>query len=167
MENPDLIDVDINFNHDIIKELLDINLSIVNINLDVNSLVKYGSQKQFGKGYRRLYDWFNLFETNIVYLKNGQDIEIKPLKYLKNNDKNCYYFCLTGLIILFQVFSDGNHRTAQEYYFRMTNKYIDSKKMDKINHLFSKFDYYIFRTSEHKTYEMINSILDDLVKIFI
>lgn len=166
MENPDLLNIEIDFNNNIISDLLNINLSIINNNLYMNSYVKYGSQKQFGKGYRRLYDWFNLFQYNIIYLTNGENLEIKKLKYLKNHDKTCYYFCFAGLIILFQVFSDGNHRTAKEYYFKMTNKEIDSKQMDKINHLLSRFDYYVFRTNEYKTYEMINSILEDLVKIY-
>ena len=167
MQNPDIHDVNINFDNYIIKELLDINLNIINANLDLNSIVKYGSQKQFGKGYRRLYDWFNLREYNIIHLSNNETIEIKMLKYLKNKDKNCYYFCVSGLIILFQVFSDGNHRTANDYYFKNTNKYIDSKQMEKINHLFSIFDYYTFRVNNHKIYETINTILDYLVKIFI
>lgn len=167
MQNPDFINININFENPTLKELLDINLSIINNNLDENSLVKYGSNKQFGKGYRRLYDWFHLKEYNILHLSDNKQIEIKLLKYLKNKDPLCYYFCLAGLIILFQVFSDGNHRTAQEYYFKMTHNYINSKKMDKINHLFSIFDYYNFRINEDKIYEMINTILDNLVKIFV
>lgn len=166
VENPDLIDVNIDFDHNIIKELLDINLSIRNSNLQENSFIKYGSQKQFEKGYRRLYDWFHLKEYDIIYLSDNNKMDIKFLKPLKHENKDAYYFCMSGLIILFQVFSDGNHRTAQEYYFKNTGKCIDYKKMEKINHLFSTFDYYGFRINEHKIYEMINMILDNLVKIF-
>jgi len=167
MQNPDLIDINIDFNHPIINELLNINLSIINRNLDVNSFVKYGSEKQFGKGYRRLHDWFHLKEYDIIYLSDNNKFDIKFLKSLKRENKDAYYFCISGLIILFQVFSDGNHRTANEYYFKNTNKHIELEKMKKINHLFSLFDYYTFRVNEYKIYEMINMILDNLVKIFI
>lgn len=167
MQNPDLIDINIDLNHPLIKELLYINLSIINRNLDANLLVKYGSEKQFAKGYRRLHDWFHLKQYDIIYLSDNNKINVKFLKSLKIENKDAYYFCISGLIILFQVFSDGNHRTAQEYYFKNTNKHIELKKMEKINHLFSLFDYYSFRINEYKIYEMINTILDNLVKIFI
>ena len=164
MQNPDIIELNIDFTEPIIKELLDINLDILNNNcLDT---IIYASPLQFSKGYRRLYDWFYLTKYDIIYLSTNESIEIKILKTLKRDNKVAYYFCLAGLIVLFQVFSDGNHRTAHDYYFKKTGKVIKYEKIMKINKLFSIFDYYVYRINDYKMYELLNTIIDYLVKIY-
>jgi hypothetical protein len=166
MQNPDMIDLNIDFTDFTIKELLEINLDILNNNNNNPQPIRYASQLQFSKGYRRLYDWFHLTKYGIIYLSTNESIEIKLLKTLKNDNKNAYYFCLAGLIILFQVFSDGNHRTAHEYYLKKTGKIIKYEKNAKINKLFSIFDYYGYRINDHKMYELLNTILIELIKIY-
>lgn len=58
----------------------------------------------YSKGLERINNWRNLFHS-------------RHFLYLQQNIK---YFVLSALIILFQVYGDGNHRTASYFYKKHT-----------------------------------------------
>lgn len=166
MNNPDLIELNIDFNHPVIYELLHINLDILNKQKKDDMLsIEFASTGQFSKGYRRLYDWFHLKEYGNLELTSNKYLQIDNLESMKYNE-HLYYFCLSGFIILFQVFSDGNHRTAEQYYWVKTKRKINTAQMCEINSLFNIIDYYNFRVDESKIYKNMEMILNYLVKIY-
>lgn len=165
MNNPDIIELNIDFKHPVIFEILQINLEILNKKNGCTTLIEYGSNQQFSKGYRRLYDWFHLKEYGKIELSYNKYIKFDSLESIKSNE-HLYYFCLSGLIILFQVFSDGNHRTAEQYYLLKTKKKISIAQMCEINSIFNIIDYYNFRIDEHKMYKNMEMIVNYLVKIY-
>lgn len=89
------------------KEFIYYNAEIRNISHDA-------IDKQFSKGLDRLKSWLLLYNHSIYwhpYTKKTQEYAAD----FANLNRNQKTFCLTVLMILFQVFGDGNHRTA--YYF--------------------------------------------------
>lgn len=143
----DLCDVDIKF-------LLNINLDIRNNGMSCDALIEYGSEGQFSKGYRRLYDLYDIMNC-VISLNNGVKLDFNDLKILKKKDYSKYVLFISVLIVLFQVFSDGNHRTAQMYYYKKTGDKLSDNIMKKINVLLSSFEYISFRMSLN-TYSDLN-----------
>lgn len=83
-----------------------------------NDLLANGREKQFSKGFERLRTWLNLAYKEHSQL--GVDKYGKPnvVKTLTNPllDKSAKFYALAGLMVIFQVFGDGNHRTASKYF---------------------------------------------------
>jgi hypothetical protein len=103
---------------------------------------------QFNKGINRLETWNHINQQNpFIYVKNNSDYKfIPPKSYQYINELNMLkkeelYFILAGLIIIFQVFGDGNHRTADYFYKRMLNKNISQEQFKKINNILNNVDY--------------------------
>ena len=80
----------------------------------------------------------------------------KIISLLKSEYK---YFILAGLIVIFQVFGDANHRTAKHFYKETTGKSISLNQETKINNLLSNYDYYgITNDPIIKMYEIVNEL---------
>jgi len=127
----------------------------------------------FSKGAERMNTWkYLLNEPPTVYFSNEikphtpdentllQDI-IKQLQYLKNNKIQLYYFIFAALIILFQVFGDGNHRTAAYFMKKYTGNDITLHQMKFINGLMNKLDYHLIKSDPiHILHTLIYDLID-------
>lgn len=129
----------------------------------------------FSKGINRLETWKHLFEDNsVLYFSKSiipqssdeEDLMKKltnNLNYLKENKIYSYYFIFASLIIIFQIFGDGNHRTAQYFMKIMRMPEINMRQMREINNLISTNDYYNINEQPIKrTYELVNEIISIL-----
>lgn len=108
----------------------------------------YLDKNQFSKGRDRLETWLYLTEESpFIYIKNNSLYKFIPpedyqyLTQLKGMKEEKLYFILAGLMIIFQVFGDGNHRTANYFYNKMVDKNITPKQFDKIDEILSNYDY--------------------------
>ena len=81
-------------------------------------------EKQFSKGIDRLRSWLLLYQTNISWNPYTERI-----------------FCLTALLITYQVFGDGNHRTAYHFYEKHTGYAISERLKQNINDFYRYHDY--------------------------
>ena len=128
----------------------------------------------FSKGLERLATWKHLFKDNsVLYFSKiitpqtsddeqlMKDITTK-LNYLKENKIYSYYFIFASLIILFQVFGDGNHRTAQYFMKIMSEPEIIMRQMSEINNLLSRYDYYNINESPIKR---MNQLINEIISI--
>jgi hypothetical protein len=135
---------------------------------------KDNNKNLFSKGFERLDTWKQLFKyipsvyfSKEIIPKTPQDIEainkiINKLTYLKNNNKFIYFFIFSSLIIIFQVFGNGNHRTAQ--YFMKSNQQcnISEKQMKRINLLLNCNDYYVVKNNP---IQEMSKLITSLIKI--
>jgi len=83
-----------------------------------NDLLANGRQKQFSKGFDRLHTWLNLSYKEYSQFgvdKYGKPIIVKTLTNPRLN-KSARIYALAGLMVIFQVFGDGNHRTSSNYF---------------------------------------------------
>jgi hypothetical protein len=128
----------------------------------------------FAKGFQRLDTWTNLLSDppNLYFTKEiipkspaeQQHLNelVNNLDYLKENKKETFYFILASLIIIFQVFGDANHRTANYFMKNMTYLEINKAQMNKINELLSRNDYYTIK--ENPIINM-NNLINVLIQI--
>jgi hypothetical protein len=129
----------------------------------------------FSKGINRLETWKHLFEDNsVLYFSKvivpqtliEEDLMRKltsKLNYLKEKNIYSYYFIFASLIILFQIFGDGNHRTAQYFMKIMRFPQINMSQMREINNLISRSDYYNINEQPIKRmYKLVNEIISIL-----
>ena len=127
----------------------------------------------FSKGLERLDTWKYLFQTSpsLYFLKEiiPQTFEenrvlnelIQKLIYLRENNKYIYFFIFSSLIIIFQVFGNGNHRTAQFFMKTMRHVNINEKQMKEINNLLNYNDYYVVKNNPIKEMsKLINSLIN-------
>lgn len=97
---------------------------------------KNNNENLFSKGRDRFERWK---ELESIKLDNE---EIKQrLTIIRNSNKHHFYFVISALIIIFQVFGDGNHRTAVYYFNKMTNSTIKDTQITKIQNILRTFDY--------------------------
>jgi hypothetical protein len=128
----------------------------------------------FSKGINRLKSWDKLFQDEpILYFSKEiiptnseenillQNI-INKLKSLRNYDRIYYFFILAGLIIIFQIFGDANHRTAKYFYKNMTGKDITYQQEMRINDLLRRYEYY---SIENKPIYKMDKIINELIEI--
>jgi hypothetical protein len=129
----------------------------------------------FSKGRERLDTWkhlmldnFTLFFSKVITPQSSEEKRlmsamIYKLYYLKKYKIHSYYFIFAALIILFQVFGDGNHRTAQQFMKLMRANEITMLQMREINNLLNTNDYYNINKSPIKQmYKLINNIINIL-----
>ena len=141
MQNPDIHDVNINFDNYIIKELLDINLNIINDNLDLR--IKYMMHELTDEKYKQLlqsrekqneknHEFDMIFRTYVVAARDiilnfvnlpdkNNKIERQPYVYTElTNLRNYINECFQRLIPVFN-----------NYVWNIT-KYKDRFKVEKI-----------------------------------
>lgn len=108
---------------------------------------------------------FLYFIENPDYnVNNPNDTNIlKELQIIKETKLDKYYFILASLIIIFQVFSDGNHRTANEFYRIYTGNNISPKQFEEIKNIRynNRYDY----TDLESNPEIIKQIISELERI--
>lgn len=111
-----------------------------------NELLKNFMEKQFSKGFRRLKVWLDLaYKIPPIFIDiNGVNHTIKSLN-IENSDSK--YFALAGLMVVFQVFGDGNHRTAGEYFKKNTGKTLTEQELNIIKNINQRYDWYSIITN--------------------
>jgi hypothetical protein len=133
-----------------------------------NYLSENNNQRLFSKGMDRLQTWVKLlqdepqlyFSKKIVPENSEQQIILQKIIHkLKSKYK---FFILAGLIVIFQVFGDGNHRTAKYFYKLTTGENIYLNQEKKINNLLRNNDYY---TISKNPIIQLNSIISELINI--
>jgi hypothetical protein len=95
-----------------------------------NSLVSNNTISHWNNYF--MEDRYRLYTKGTVRLDNLCRVYDNPLYKQLNTDEA--WFVLSGLIILFQVFGDGNHRTARFLYNKFTGKYFD---FDRVHDIFT------------------------------
>ena len=144
------------------------------------SYLKSNRFELFEKGINRLDTWkallnqppFIYFKESSSYNRNMPDYNcnipdnniISQLIYIKEEDPNKYYFILAAFMIIFQVFGDGNHRTANYFYNKYTGTDISPKKLKAIDNIrrTERYDYYTIKSNPDI---MKNVIINQLVEI--
>ena len=101
-----------------------------------NYYSKKNNKHLFSKGRDRFKKW-----KDLESIKLDNEVIKQILTDIRNSNKHHFYFVIAALIIIFQVFGDGNHRTAAEYFNKMTNSTIKDIQMTKINNILSTFNY--------------------------
>ena len=130
----------------------------------------------FSKGINRLETWDKLFQNEPILYFSKEIIPadskendllqntIEILKKLKEDKPLYYFFIFAGLIIIFQVFGDANHRTANFFYKKMTGKDMTRLQEKYVNNeLLRKYEYYSIENTT-PIYTM-NEIIIKLIKI--
>ena len=75
-------------------------------------------------------DRYRLYTKGTIRLDNLCRVYENPIYRQLNTTES--WFVLCGLIILFQVFGDGNHRTARFLYNKFTGHEVDFDKVHDI-----------------------------------
>ena len=103
-------------------------MDLIVFNSDIQH--KTGNQ-QFSKGFRRLKMWLDLaYKKPPAFIgKNG---ELYIVKSLNVPDSEAKTYALAGLMVIFQVFGDGNHRTADKYFESITRRNLTEQEMEFI-----------------------------------
>lgn len=138
-----------------------------------NPFFSIGNHKNlFAKGIERLNTWKHLmlnsslfFSKPIVSHPDNAKMEKEitdQLNNLKDKNRNSYYFIFAALIIVFQVFGDGNHRTAQYFMELMNVPKINNSQMLEINNLMSPYDY---QNITQNPIQMMHSLIGELIRI--
>ncbi len=136
----------------------------------------YENLNVFSKGLERLNTWKQLLQDNsILYFskiitptteedkKLMHNINTK-INYLKYNNKHLYCFLFASLIIIFQIFGDGNHRTAQYFMKIMGYPKINYIQMNEIDNILFKNDYFIINKYPIKK---MNDIINNLIDVYL
>lgn len=95
----------------------------------------------FSKGVERRNLWLDILRGELpldLVLKPlvVRNILVERINHMKHDDLNTFYFVIAGLMIIFQVFSDGNHRTASQFYYMLTNRHITEKQYNAIKTIY-------------------------------
>ena len=105
-----------------------------------DDLLANGRQKQFSKGFDRLRAWLNLAyrsHPSLIDIDKHGNSTITVVKILDDPRMNrlTKLYVLSGLIVIFQVFGDGNHRTAYEYFKRSAGRELTNQEKQLIGSL--------------------------------
>lgn len=126
---------------------------------------KNENKNLFSKGKERLQTWIGLLqEPSVLYFDKTPEktMILKRMEELKKEKIEHYYFVLAGLIIIFQVFGDGNHRTAKYFYNNITNGLSITKiQENKIDGLMEQYGYNEISINPY----VIDQIIDELKQI--
>ena len=127
----------------------------------------------FSKGRERLNTWIHLLSDNPTLYFTKEVIPSNPyeeglmnemlgkINHNKNNNPYVYFFIMSALIIIFQVFGDGNHRTAQHLMEYMKYKKISKVQAEIIDDILEKNDYInISDNPIEKMHEIIYRLVD-------
>lgn len=127
------------YNQDVGITYEDVKRENVNELGQFQDLIEFNSQiqrrsgnDQFSKGFRRLKMWLDLaYKKPSVFVgKNGEAYAVKSLNVPDSEAKT---YALAGLMVIFQVFGDGNHRTAAQYFQSITGRNLTEQEMEFIN----------------------------------
>jgi len=114
-------------------------------------------EKQFAKGTDRLKSWLILSKLSRVWNPyTCQDSYYEP--FFDNLDEKTKNFCLAVLIIVFQIFGDGNHRTAYLFYEKKLGYPISDELIERIKHFHSQYDFFNLKCDADFIYKIIQLI---------
>ena len=127
----------------------------------------------FSKGMDRFETWRQLFLSSKLVLKGREykigsshdhrvDDFLSEFKKIKSKNPDLFVFICAGMIVIFQVFGDGNHRTANYLYEKMRRKAIRSEQMEGINDLLRVNDYHSITEQPGK----MDTIIRGLISVF-
>lgn len=119
------------------------NTEIYAMLVDYNRLIRGGCdtlEKQFSKGIDRLKSWLLLYLNNVYWNPNTNPYGCYEPEFANLNEKE-RTFCLTALMIVFQVFGDGNHRTAYKFYEKTIGFPITERLKQNITDFYRSYDY--------------------------
>lgn len=71
-------------------------------------------------------------------------------------------FILSALIIIFQVFGDANHRTADKFYYMRTGKHITPQQMKQIDAIGRQMDYGVI---SHNPLQTLPIVIDRIQSV--
>ncbi len=110
-------------------------------------------ETQFSKGLDRLKSWLLLHSRNISWNPYTNPQGFYEPEFAALNEKE-RIFCLTALIIFYQVFGDGNHRTAYYFYEKEMGFPISERLKYNINIFHKNCEYTVMKVNS----ELINKI---------
>ena len=125
----------------------------------------------FSKGMDRFETWKQLFLSAKLVFKgreikgsddDGVDNFLREFKKIKAKNPDLFVFVCAGLIVIFQVFGDGNHRTANFLYEKVRRKEIRREQMEGINDLLRVNDYSSIADEPGK----MDTIIRGLISVF-
>jgi hypothetical protein len=130
-------------------------------------LLRNNRELQFSKNLNRLKYWVHLAYDEPSMLWNGKNsytqindlIINNSINNLRQEEKN---FILTAMIIIFQVFGDGNHRTSYKFFSDETGRELTNKEKTLLDILHRNNSYdVLLRESEpeKKIKQFIKQIL--------
>jgi hypothetical protein len=129
----------------------------------------------FSKGKLRLRSWYRLmkdpptldfpnFSPNEDEMEGIENLSNK-LVYMNGVNPDCYYFIMSSLMVIFQIFGDGNHRTANFFYELSTGHplVLSPIQQAKIKKVYRQNDYY---TISKKPMKVLTNIVNELESIY-
>lgn len=131
----------------------------------------------FSKGKDRLDSWTHLFQEEPTFFFSKEIVPtpytrgviqtlLNKLNNLRTTDIKTYFFVLAGLIVIFQVFGDANHRTAKYFYNKMTGEDISEEQEMKINDILRSNDYYSIASNPIvKMTKIINQLINIITTV--
>jgi len=132
-----------------------------------NDLLANGRERQFSKGFDRLHAWLSLtYKTPSQFGvdKYDEPYIVKSLNNPRIND-DAKLYVLSALIVIFQVFGDGNHRTSSEFFKRNTGRELREEEKNLIEDFNRKYDWYRIANNSYPP-AVIDDIVDTLVPKF-
>lgn len=132
-----------------------------------NDLLANDRQKQFSKGFDRLHAWLSLaykYPSQFGVDKYGKPFMVKSLSN-PHLDKFAKLYALAGLIVIFQVFGDGNHRTSSEFFKRNTGRELRDEEKNLIEDFNRSYDWHRISNNSYPP-AIIDDIVDALVSKF-
>jgi hypothetical protein len=133
--------------------------------IDFNHTINRQSN-QFLKGIDRLNKWLFIVYHNpsCLFIGKNKCININNiLNKLTNEEK---YFVFSALIVLFQIFGDGNHRTAYEFFKSNTGRELTNEEKEIIERHHRNFEYYNLAEGYGDPVKMLVNIINSLVSEF-
>jgi hypothetical protein len=109
--------------------------------LDYNLRFHINSSRQFNKGLERLKYWVHLAYDDPPMLWNGKEDFIPINSLAEGLTQEEKIFVLAVLMVIFQVFGDGNHRTASEFFYREIGRSLSTGEIELLNSLARENDY--------------------------
>lgn len=133
-----------------------------------NDLLLNGRQKQFSKGFDRLHAWLSLaykYPSQFGVDKYGKPFIVKSLSN-PHLDKFAKLYALAGLIVIFQVFGDGNHRTSSEFFKRNTGRELTDEEKNLIENFNRNYSWHGIANNSYPP-AVIDEIVESLTSKFI
>jgi hypothetical protein len=128
----------------------------------------------FSKGKSRLRSWCRLMKDPPIFefpnfSPNEDEMEgietlSNKLVYMNGVNPDCYYFIMSSLMVIFQIFGDGNHRTANFFYELSTGHQfgLSSIQQEKIKKVYQQNDYF---TVSKNPIKVLTNIVNELETI--
>jgi hypothetical protein len=160
-------DVEYHFGYNMcgFKELINYNNTLRNYSDEQmhNEILINNSKMQFSKGINRLKTWMFLAYNTPSVLWNEFAHTFTSFDIMDELNKEQRAYICSALIIYFQVFGDGNHRTAYKYFQHITGRELSLNEKYCIYTI--REDYHHILAEDCPTYNLY-SIINILLSSF-